>query len=257
LSQTAQTILRERRRREQLVVDHLAEVRAIASRYRNLGLPYDDLVQEGTLGLLGALEHYDVRRGSSFDSYARFQIRRAIRNALTEKSRLIRLPKQIVERRRALDRAEAELTDGLGAHPSQSQLAAATGLSVDAVRQARQIVPVLVSLDEAAQPDGSPLEALVEDVASPDPTLTALDQEQTELVDRAVAELPPRQREVVARHFGLGCEPEDLTKIAAALHLSPQRTRTIERDALYRLRDRLERLVPAQPLPLPRSRRSR
>jgi RNA polymerase primary sigma factor len=231
----------ERRRRERLVVEHLADVRAIASRYRNLGLPYDDLVQEGALGLLDAAEHYDGGRGPDFDAYARFQIRRAIRNALTDKSRLIRLPKQIVERRRALDRVDAELTDASGAHPSQGVLAAATGLSADAVRQAREHAPAVLSLDEVVQPDGSTLESLVEDDASPDPTAGALDHERTELVDRAVSELPPRQREVVERHFGIGREPEDLAEIAARLHLSQQRTRTIERDALYRLRDRLER----------------
>src|SRR5437763_9565364 len=82
------------RARERVVVEHLADVRAIAWRYRNLGLPVEDLVQEGSIGLLDAIEHFDDTRGSDFDRYARFRIRRAIRNSLTEKSRVIRLPKQ-------------------------------------------------------------------------------------------------------------------------------------------------------------------
>ena len=96
--------------RDRLVRTHLTAVRQIASRYQGLGLPLEDLLQEGALGLLEAIDQYDPRRGASFETYARFRIRRAVRNALTEKGRLIRLPKQIVERRRALDQAEAELS---------------------------------------------------------------------------------------------------------------------------------------------------
>ena len=231
----------DRRARERLVVRHLDEVRTIARRYRNLGLPVDDLEQEGALGLLDSIDQYDASRGPEFDAYARFRVRRAIRNALTDKSRVIRLPKQIVERRRALDRADARLTDVNGQHPSATDLAEATGIAPDAVADVRELVPVVVSLDQVALPDGSTLEALVADDGSPDPEADATTREETELVDRAVAELPARQREIVSRHFGLGCEPEEIAEVAAELHLSQQRARTIERDALFTLRDRLER----------------
>lgn len=233
--------------REQLVVEHLADVRAIAARYRNLGLPLDDLVQEGALGLLDAIEHYDEQRQTDFDVYARFRIRRAIRNALTEKSRLIRLPKEIVERRRAVARAEERLTHSDGSPPSLGEVAELTGLSVDAVRDTRTVAPNVVSLDQAVLPDGSTLESLIEDRASPDPVVDAVDQEQAALVDRAVAELPERQREIVCRHFGLGRPPEEITDVAADLHVSQQRARTIERDALFTLRDRLERQLQRSP----------
>jgi RNA polymerase primary sigma factor len=231
----------DRRARERLVVRHLDEVRSIARRYRNLGLPVDDLEQEGALGLLDSIDQYDASRGPEFDAYARFRVRRAIRSALTDKSRVIRLPKQIVERRRALDRADARLTDVNGVHPSSADLAEATGITPDAVAEARELVPVVVSLDQAALPDGSTLEALVADDASPNPEAGATTREETELVDRAVAELPARQREIVSRHYGLGREAEEIAAVAAELHLSQQRARTIERDALFTLRDRLER----------------
>src|SRR5204863_9970440 len=91
----------DRLSRERLIGEYLPVVRAIASRYRDLGVPLDDLVQEGSLGVLEAISRFDTRRSDDFESYARFRIRRAIRNALTEQSRLIRLPKQVVERRRA------------------------------------------------------------------------------------------------------------------------------------------------------------
>ena len=230
----------ERRARERIVSDHLGIVRSLAARYRDLGLPFDDLVQEGSLGLLDAIDGYDAERGIDFEAYARFRVRRAIRNALTEKSRLIRLPKQIVERRRVIERAEATLTAARGRSPTPGELGEATGLSRAAVVETRSIAAGMVSLDQPVLPDGSTLETVVADLSAVDPEMDAVEHMQAQLVDEAVADLPPRQREIVSRHFGIGCTPEEIAEVASALHLSQQRTRTIERDALYALRDRLE-----------------
>jgi RNA polymerase primary sigma factor len=230
----------ERRARERIVSDHLGIVRSLAARYRDLGLPLDDLVQEGSLGLLDAIDGYDAERGIDFEAYARFRVRRAIRNALTEKSRLIRLPKQIVERRRVIERAEATLTAARGRSPTPGELGEATGLSRAAVVETRSIAAGMVSLDQPVLPDGSTLETVVADSSAVDPEVDAVEHMQAQLVDEAVADLPPRQREIVSRHFGIGCTPEEIAEVASALHLSQQRTRTIERDALYALRDRLE-----------------
>jgi len=215
-------------------------VRSLAARYRDVGLAFDDLVQEGSLGLLEAIDGYDAGRGTDFETYARFRVRRAIRNALTEKSRLIRLPKQIVERRRAIERAEATLTAARGRPPTPRELADATGLSSAAVVETRSIAAGTLSLDEPVLPDGSTLEKVVADASALDPEIEAVEHEQAQLVGAAVAELPPRQREIVSRHFGIGCTQEEIAEVASALHLSQQRARTIERDALYELRDRLE-----------------
>jgi RNA polymerase primary sigma factor len=198
-------------------------------------------VQEGSLGLLDAIASFDSERGADFPTYARFRVRRAIRNALTEQSRLIRLPKQIVERNRAVGRAAAGLTAATGHVPTIDELAAVTGLSSAAVLEAQGAPAAPVSLDQPLVDDGGTLEAVLVDARAINPELEAIDHEQVELVDDAVAHLPGRQREVVVRHFGLGREAEEIAEVAAALHLSRQRTRTIERDALYRLRDRLER----------------
>ena len=230
----------EPRARERIVADHLCIVRSLASRYRDIGLPFDDLVQEGSLGLLDAIDSYDPERGADFETYARFRVRRAIRNALTEKSRLIRLPKQIVERRREIERAEARLTAARGRPPTTRELGAATGLSAAAVVETRMVAAGTVSLDQEVLSDGSTLETVVADESAADPEIEAVEQLQTELVDDAVADLPPRQREIVSRHFGIGRTPEKIAEVASALHLSQQRARTIERDALYALRDRLE-----------------
>ena len=229
----------DRRARGRLVTERLGVVRSVAAHYRDLGLPYEDLVQEGSLGLLEAIDQYDPARGADFDAFARFRVRRAIRNALTEKSRLIRLPKQVVERRRAIAHAEARMTAARGHVTTAPELAAALGLPAAAILEARSLSAGPISLDQSVLPDGSTLEALVADQAAPDPEREAVEHEQARLVDAAVAGLPERQRDILTRHLGLGRTSEEIAEIAAELHLSQQRTRAIERDALSALRDRL------------------
>ena len=227
--------------RERLVTSSLGLVRSIASYHRDLGLPLDDLAQEGAVGLLDAIDHYDADRGASFETYARFRIRRAIRNALTDKGRLIRLPKHIVERRRAIDRAEAGLAAAAaGRTPTAAELAAATGLSVDAVLEARAASVATLSLDEPVLPDGSPLSGVVADPRAADPELIALEHERTRLLTAAVAGLPERQRRVVTCRWGLCDAPVSNDALAARFELSPRRAQTIGRDALYGLRRALD-----------------
>jgi RNA polymerase primary sigma factor len=230
----------DRGARERLIVCHLGLVRGIASRYRDLGMPFDDLVQEGSLGLLDAIDRYDPSHQTGFDTFARFRVRRAIRNALTDQARLVRLPKQVVERRRLLDRAEARLTAAKGRAPTPMELAAATALSLDAVLEARTAAITPMSLDEPAAPDGSPLAGLVADALASDPEREALAADEAERVRNAVARLSPRQRQIVSRHFGLDGGEVDVATVAAGLHLSERRTRTIEHDALHQLADELE-----------------
>ena len=222
------------------MTSNLALVRSVAARYRDLGLPFDDLVQEGAIGLLDAIDHYDSGRGVSFESYSRFRIRRAIWNALTEKARLIRLPKQVVERRRAIERAEGRLVAAAGGRmPTPKEIAATTGLSVAAVKDARSASVATVSLDDPVLPDGSPLEGLVADPRAADPELKLLEREQTKLLAAALADLPERQRRIVSCKWGIGEAPMPNGVLASRLALSPRRTQTIGRDALYELRNAL------------------
>jgi RNA polymerase primary sigma factor len=230
----------DRTARDQLVTSNLGLVRSVAAYYRDLGLPFDDLVQEGAIGLLDAVDHYDPGRGASFENYARFRIRRAIRNALTEKARLIRLPKQVVERRRAIDNAEGRLVAAAGGRaPTPKEIAATTGLSVAAVKDARSASVATVSLDQPVLPDGSPLEGLVADPRAADPELKLLEREQTKLLAAALADLPERQRRIVSSRWGIGEAPMPNGVLASKLALSPRRTQTICRDALYGLRKSL------------------
>jgi RNA polymerase primary sigma factor len=226
--------------RARLVTCHLGLVRSVAARYRDYGLPLEDLVQEGSIGLLEAIEHYEPSRSPQFVPYASFRIRRAIRNALTDQARLIRLPKQIVERRRAIERAEARLV-ATGRRPTPADLAAATGLSIAAVIEARTATQPSVSLDEPVLPDGSSLESIVADTAAMDPADETVERERVASLKEALAQLPPRQRQVVTAQWGLnGAGAASATAIADELELSPRRTQTIGQEALYELRQRLE-----------------
>jgi RNA polymerase sigma factor (sigma-70 family) len=164
-----------------------------------------------------------------------------MRNALTDTSRLIRLPKQVVERRRTVDLTAARLAAARGRPPTAEEIASVTGLSPDAVTSVRDVGASPVSLDQPVLPDGSTLESLLADQAARDPEVEAVEHELVERIENAIAQLPPRQREIISRHFGIGCAEEEMADVATDLHLSRQRTRTIERDALYRLRDELER----------------
>ena len=225
----------DRGARDRLTVAHLQLVRRVAARYRGLGLPFDDLVQEGSIGLLEAIDRYDPCRTGDFEAFARFRIRRAIRNALTDQARLVRLPRQMVERRRMLARREAAFAAANGRAPTPRELAATSGLTLPSVLEARTAEIIPVSLDQVAAPDGSTLKTLVADVAAPDPERETLSSERARLVRSAVRGLPPRHRRVVTRRFGLAGEETAIAVLAGELGLSERRTRTIEQDALYGL----------------------
>jgi RNA polymerase primary sigma factor len=210
-------------------------VRRIALRYRGLGLPVDDLVQEGSIGLLEAIDRYDPGRQSDFDAFARFRIRRAIRNALTNQARLVRLPQQMVERQRMLAKHEARFTAANGRAPTALDLAATTGLKLHSVLEARWAAIAPLSLDRVAAPDGSTLEMLVADTYAPNPEDETLSGERVRLVRSAVHDLPPRHRSIVTRRFGLVGNETPIAALADELGLSERRIRAIEQDALHGL----------------------
>ena len=227
--------------RRRLVTAYLGLTRSIASRYRGLGLPVEDLAQEGAIGLLEAINDFDPRRSESFEAYARFRIRRAIRNALTAQSRLVRLPKGVVAQRRALAQAETRLSAAGARKPSVEDLAAESGLSVVAVCAALEAEVGVVPLDDGAE--SAVLAGRVGNGFSPDPEAESIAHEEAARIDQAVSALPSRSREILARHFGLGRPPQPLTEVAPALQLSEPRARAIERDALYALREHLNGAV--------------
>jgi RNA polymerase sigma factor (sigma-70 family) len=228
----------DRDARRLLVEEHLPLVRSIALRYRDLGLPVEDLVQEGSIGLLQAIDDFDPGCDATFSTYAFWRVRGAITHALTERGRLLRIPRPVIQRRRAVSEAQRRLASG-GRAPTTSELAQATGLSLAAVEEALAAPFDVGSLDAL---DGSSALALAD--PSADPEGEALAAQRARVVVRAVGRLGRRSREVVSRHFGIGQQPETLQRIAADLALSPSRTRALKDDALRELAAVLERELP-------------
>jgi RNA polymerase primary sigma factor len=222
--------------REDLCASCLGLVRAVATHYQGLGLALDDLVQEGSIGLLEAIARFDPARGVAFRAFAAWRIRRAILEALTEQSRLVRLPKGVVQARRAIARADARLAAALGHTPSDEELAAETGLPDAVVAVARRPASPPASLNGEA----SPLETMLEDTAAPDPEAVAVSHERSHLLATALARLDSRELEIVSRHFGLDGAAAPIPEVAQRLGLSDERTRALERHALYGLRKALE-----------------
>lgn len=225
-----------------LVEEHMALVRSVAFRYRGLGLPVEDLVQEGAIGLLTAIDEYDSSRGASFSTYAYWRVRAAVTHALTAHGHVIRVPRPVLERRRQVAGAGTRLA-AAGREPTVDRLAETTGLSPSDVAEA--LAPATVaSLDQQAD-GGTPLGELITSDATDQPEARALDHERARTVRAALLHLRPRKRTIVSRHFGLEGEPETLTEIADDLHLSPERTRALKDEALRELAGELAPAIAA------------
>lgn len=218
-----------------LVERHLPLVRRLACRYRNLGLPYDDLVQEGSLGLLDAIERFDRTRGAAFRTFAYWCVRKQLTHALSEKGHLLRLPKRVLERRTVVGAAAATLSARSGHEASVAELVEETGLPAADIREAVNAPVAIASLDELAGDGDLPLSAFVADEAARDPADEAVAHEGHEMICAAIAELPPSEQLVVRRHFGLDGASAPLNEIAAEIGVSPQKTRAIKDRALFRL----------------------
>jgi len=222
-----------------LLDEQLPAVRRLACRYGTFGMSPDDLAQEGVLGVLDAVDRYDARRDEDFATFARWRARRAILNALTAQARVVRLPKHVVERRRALAHARDRLTTTAnGDAPSLPDLALATGIPASTI-EAAEAVPAAVASLQAPAGDATKLQAVLTDRSSPDPEVEAIAREETALVDTAVEHLPHKQRLVIRRHYGFDGDPAPLRRIARELNVSPQRVSALEHAALHQLEDEL------------------
>jgi RNA polymerase primary sigma factor len=211
-------------------------VLSIAQRYRGRGAPFDDLVQEGTIGLVRAVEKFDHRRGLKFSTYAVWWIRRSLANAVVD-ARTIRIPSNASDRLAAIHRAERELERLAPGSPSTEAIAERTGFSVRRVRVLREAASVTASLDEPVGEDGSPLGDLIPDRQAVDPWRHTDERESHRQLWSMVDMLPDRHREVLLRRYGLrGEEPETHAEIGSRLGVGEERSRQLEREALHRLR---------------------
>ena len=217
---------------EAMTESNLGLVHSAAQAYRGRGVPYDDLVQEGTLGLMQAVERFDPARGVKFSAYAAWWIRRALIDALGQ-ARAIRLPDKAQRGLAAVKAAEREL-----GNPAPEAIAERTGLGAARVRSLRDAAHVAASLDEPVREDGTPLVELVADPAPIDPWRHFDEHETRRQVWSLLKVLPRRHREVLVRRYGLaGGEEQTHAQVAAALGIGAERSRQLEHEALRRLRE--------------------
>jgi len=225
--------------RRKLIESNLRLVIAIARRYTSTGVPLNDLIQEGNLGLMRAAEKFDYQRGCHFGTYATWWIRQAVSRAAGEQSRLIHLPEHVATRLRKVRRIAAQLSQENGLDPLPEQIAEACNITVNEVADLLGVIEQPVSLDAPVDEEARySLADTLEDSTTPAPSETASQHLLGEELHRALAMLTPRERAVITLRYGIGDgRSRTLLEVGKELGISRERVRQLEVVALMKLRN--------------------